>query len=92
MFEVTRERGVDPVLHELVLRHELQHSETILQALRLAGLAPWLDGPRPLPDGGFADVPGGRVMIGAPAHGFAYDNERPGTRSSWSRSGSRAGR
>jgi len=78
MLEVTRERGVDPVLHELVLRHELQHIETMLQALRLAGLAPWLDGPRPLlAVDGFADVRGGRVTIGAPADGFAYDNERP---------------
>ncbi|WP_022929039.1 SUMF1/EgtB/PvdO family nonheme iron enzyme [Patulibacter americanus] len=41
--EVVAERGVDPELHELVLRHELQHTETMLQAMRLGGLAPWLD-------------------------------------------------
>jgi iron(II)-dependent oxidoreductase len=47
--EVVAQRGVDPELHELVLRHELQHTETMLQAMRLGGLAPWLDA---LPGGG----------------------------------------
>ena len=31
-------RGVDPVLHEMVIRHELQHTETMRQAMRLGGL------------------------------------------------------
>ena len=40
-----RERALEaPVtdgeLHELVIRHELQHTETMLQAMRLAGLLP----------------------------------------------------
>ena len=35
-------RGVDPVLHELVLRHELQHTETMRQAMALGRAA----GPR----------------------------------------------
>src|SRR5205085_11698775 len=40
-----RERALEaPVgdgeLHELVIRHELQHTETMLQAMALAGLAP----------------------------------------------------
>ena len=59
--EVLDERGPDPVLHELVLRHELQHTETMLQAMRLGGLAvPELDGPPRMtaPDG-WVDVPGG---------------------------------
>src|SRR4051795_10833692 len=30
----------DGELHELVIRHELQHTETMLQAMRLAGLTP----------------------------------------------------
>src|SRR5262249_24058972 len=34
--------GVDPVLHELVLRHEMQHTETMRQSMTLA---------RQLPDG-----------------------------------------
>src|SRR5919109_265848 len=33
-------RGPDPVLHEMVLRHELQHTETMRQAMRLGGLLP----------------------------------------------------
>jgi gamma-glutamyl hercynylcysteine S-oxide synthase len=75
------DRGVDPVVHEMVLRHELQHTETMRQAMRLgdllapgepllapvdgAGCAPWLD------------VPAGSFAMGAPDGVFAYDNERP---------------
>src|SRR4051795_3170846 len=33
-------RGPDPVLHEMVLRHELQHTETMRQAMELGGLLP----------------------------------------------------
>src|SRR5919202_539239 len=33
-------RGADPVLHEMVLRHELQHTETMRQAMRLGGALP----------------------------------------------------
>src|ERR1700712_2538849 len=32
--------GPDPVLHELVLQHELQHTETMRQAMDIAGLLP----------------------------------------------------
>src|SRR6478609_366076 len=39
-----RERAVqappDETLHELVIRHELQHTETMLQAMRMAGMEP----------------------------------------------------
>ncbi len=61
----------------MVLRHELQHTETLMQqTLWLAGLA----APRPgAADGtGFelVDVPGGTFAMGA-GGGFAYDNERP---------------
>src|ERR687887_1195960 len=44
-------RGPDPVVHEMVLRHELQHTETMRQAMRLGGLLP-PGGPPPQPPGG----------------------------------------
>jgi gamma-glutamyl hercynylcysteine S-oxide synthase len=73
-------RAADPVLHEMVVRHELQHTETMRQAMELGGLLPpgepTLD---PLPaDGGeeWVTIPAGRFRMGAGDHGFAYDNER----------------
>ena len=74
----------DPVLHELVLRHEQQHNETMLQALALHGLPQPHLGPRPQVAAGTltgleaVGVPGGPCTIGTDTHGFAYDNERPG--------------
>jgi gamma-glutamyl hercynylcysteine S-oxide synthase len=72
-------RGVDPVVHEMVLRHELQHTETMRQAMRLGGLLPAGEPPSQPPPGadGWLTVPGGPCSIGAEAGGFAYDNERP---------------
>jgi iron(II)-dependent oxidoreductase len=67
-------------LHELVIRHELQHTETMLQAMRMAGLEPPdFGGPGAVRGSGLelVDVPAGAVEIGAGADGFAYDNERP---------------
>jgi gamma-glutamyl hercynylcysteine S-oxide synthase len=85
--EVIDQRGVgDGVLHEMVLRHEHQHNETMLQTLQLARLRDYeLAEQRPLPavpDPAFTglemvEVPAGSCTIGAPARGFAYDNERP---------------
>ncbi len=77
--EVMDERGPDPVLHELVLRHELQHTETMLQAMRLGGLdVPELAGPPAMSAApGWVDVPAGEAWLGAGGEGFAYDNERP---------------
>jgi iron(II)-dependent oxidoreductase len=80
-----RERALEaPVadgeLHELVIRHELQHTETMLQAMALAGLLPPdFAGPAPLGGDGLAmvEIPEGPVEIGSPPEGFAYDNERP---------------
>ena len=83
--EVLAERGTgDGVLCEMVLRHELQHSETMRQTLAIAGLlaateqglagAP-LD-PRAVAEG-WLELPAGRFAMGAAAEGFAYDNERP---------------
>jgi iron(II)-dependent oxidoreductase len=76
------ERGVgDGTIYELVLRHELQHSETMRQTMALAGLLPAGEpplGPRgDAPADGWVDVPAGPFEMGAPAEGFAYDNERP---------------
>jgi len=70
-------------VYELLLAHELQHDETMLQLLQM------VDGYEPLrPEfspGFAATAPGpetiaveaGEYTIGAPPRGFAYDNERP---------------
>jgi gamma-glutamyl hercynylcysteine S-oxide synthase len=86
--DVIADRGDDSMLVELVIRHEQQHNETMLQTLELARL----DGYRlPRRDGGrdsgsvasihtgleLVEIPAGPFTIGAPAEGFAYDNERP---------------
>jgi iron(II)-dependent oxidoreductase len=69
----------DGVIFELVLRHELQHTETMRQAMMIAGLLPAgeprlapLSGPE-----GWIELPAGPFAMGAGAEGFAYDNERP---------------
>jgi iron(II)-dependent oxidoreductase len=76
----------DGVLHELVIRHEHQHNETMLQTLQLARLEhyvpPVLAAAAPaarttLTGLELIEVPAGSCTLGAPAHGFAYDNERP---------------
>lgn len=72
---------------ELVLRHEHQHAETILQSINLARVA-WAPDLPPAQGevaaslaatGGleFIEVDGGEFLQGADAVGFAYDNERP---------------
>ena len=87
VLDVIDDRGVgDGVLHEMVLRHEHQHNETMLQTLTLAALPGYeLAGRRPVPDGApsgthtgleLIEIPPGPCTIGAPARGFAYDNER----------------
>jgi iron(II)-dependent oxidoreductase len=85
--EVIDERGIgDGMLHEMVLRHEHQHDETMLQTLQLAQLSDYeLAGRRPDPEAPrpfftgleLVEVPPGPCTIGATARGFAYDNERP---------------
>jgi iron(II)-dependent oxidoreductase len=72
---------------EMVIRHELQHCETMRQTLAIAGLLSPADraaGDLPLDDvdGGAHErvwiaVPAGPFEIGADSTGFAYDNERP---------------
>jgi len=75
----------DGTIYEMVLRHELQHSETMRQTMAIAGLLPPGDDarlseplPRP-PDEAdeWIELPAGPFAIGASWVGFAYDNERP---------------
>jgi iron(II)-dependent oxidoreductase len=89
--EVIEERGVgDGIVHELVIRHEQQHNETMLQTMQLAHLGGFRTtgnlAPRrarnpnqPTRCTGLEllPVPPGPCTIGASAKGFAYDNERP---------------
>jgi gamma-glutamyl hercynylcysteine S-oxide synthase len=69
----------DGVLCELVLRHELQHTETMRQTMAIAGVLPRGEPPAAAPsaDTGWVEIPAGRFAMGAPPTGFAYDNERP---------------
>jgi iron(II)-dependent oxidoreductase len=74
--------GTDPVIHEMVLQHELQHTETMRQAMMIAGLLPPGEPSlRALPGAGRDDwlrLPAGTHALGAPGDGrFSYDNERP---------------
>ena len=73
------ERAGPSELHELVLRHELQHGETMRQAMFLGGLPAGRDEHAPVIGAGRppAEMAGGPAWIGADADGFAYDNERP---------------
>ena len=87
---LARDRGIgDGTLHEMVVRHEHQHCETMLQTIQLARLAgypaaagiartptvtPSSDGTTGLE---LLEVPAGPCTVGAPPTGFAYDNERP---------------
>lgn len=77
----------DPLLregfvYEMLLAHEQQHNETMLQLLQMVDGYEPLDaadgGPSTPPQSGpeMVAVAGGEHEIGAPAHGFAYDNER----------------
>jgi iron(II)-dependent oxidoreductase len=85
--EIVDQRGIgDGTLHEMVLRHEQQHDETMLQTIQLARLHGYeFAGRRPGPSATdsahtgleLIEIPGGPCTIGAPGQGFAYDNERP---------------
>jgi gamma-glutamyl hercynylcysteine S-oxide synthase len=69
----------DGVVCEMVIRHELQHTETMRQTLALAGLLPAGE-PALAPLGeadGWVQVPAGTFEMGAGTEAFAYDNERP---------------
>jgi len=71
----------------MLIEHEHQHNETMVQAMQLAGE----DIPSPAPEGARAPaaspapgngpmtvhIEGGPALLGAGIEGFAYDNERP---------------
>ncbi|HSZ70063.1 MAG TPA: SUMF1/EgtB/PvdO family nonheme iron enzyme [Solirubrobacteraceae bacterium] len=73
----------DGVLGELVLRHELQHTETMRQTMALAGILPAGEPPAAsiptaaIDVASWIEIPAEDFMMGAPSEGFAYDNERP---------------
>jgi iron(II)-dependent oxidoreductase len=69
----------DGTVCEMVVRHELQHQETMRQTMALAGLLPAGE-PRLEPVAGeneWIEVPAGPFEMGASQDRFAYDNERP---------------
>ncbi len=88
--EVIADQGVgDGIVAELIIRHEQQHNETMLQTLQLARLEHYrLDGRRGTARAArpsatshhtgleLIEVPAGGCTIGAPPTVFAYDNER----------------
>jgi iron(II)-dependent oxidoreductase len=86
--EVLARNGPDEV-HEMVLQHEQQHNETMLQAIELARFdtAPGLV-PAPRRSPGAArhtgleaiEVPAGPFLMGARAGRYSFDNERPAHR------------
>src|SRR3954464_4218499 len=73
----------DGYVFNMVLQHEYQHNETILQTLQLKKGEPYR-APRAItfarrliPPGGEVRFDGGRVTIGTNDRSAAYDNERP---------------
>ncbi len=76
----------DGYVYRMVLQHEYQHDETILQTLQLKLGAPYRPAKRrPLPagtdlgrPGDMVLFPGGAVELGTDDRSAAYDNERPG--------------
>ncbi len=81
--ETLAERGAgDGVIAEMVVRHELQHRETMRQTLAIAGLLGEHDAAaRDRPIDARAEwvaIGAGSFELGADAaDGFSYDNERP---------------
>jgi iron(II)-dependent oxidoreductase len=78
--QVAEMQGIgDGVLFEMVLRHELQHCETMRQTMDIAGLLPAGEPALAACDSpaGWLSIPAGAFEMGAGARGFAYDNERP---------------
>jgi gamma-glutamyl hercynylcysteine S-oxide synthase len=84
--EAVRERaranlgGVSPFIAEMLVQHEHQHNETMLQTMQLA--EPGVYRPPRAARGGAAavgeiEIEAGPVEIGFEGDGFAYDNERP---------------
>ncbi len=75
----------DGYVYRMVVQHEGQHQETMLQALQLRTdpeySAPQRSAPRravrTFSDGEMVRFPGGEVLIGTDDRSAAYDNERP---------------
>jgi iron(II)-dependent oxidoreductase len=74
----------DGAVYEMVLRHELQHSETMRQTMAIAGLLTpgeqaKIDAPLRVLEAAeeWVAIPAGPFAMGAGLQGFAYDNERP---------------
>ena len=71
---------VSPFIAEMLIQHEHQHNETMLQALQLAEpgvFAPERRTPAGTAATGSLEMEGGRMEVGDAGAGFAYDNERP---------------
>ncbi len=78
----------DGAVHRMIVQHEQQHQETMLQAIGIrpelayAPAAPsraqWRR--RPVDDTDRVAVPGGTVTIGTDGRRWTYDNERPAHR------------
>ncbi|HJQ10763.1 MAG TPA: DinB family protein, partial [Gemmatimonadaceae bacterium] len=73
----------DGYVYHMVLQHEYQHNETILQTLQLKKGDPYraprartYEG-RPAFATNMVEFPGGRITIGTDDRSVAYDNERP---------------
>jgi gamma-glutamyl hercynylcysteine S-oxide synthase len=83
--DVIATQGIgDGFIAEMIVRHEQQHNETMLQTIQLAQLPGCDVQTPPTPPATpsstgleMVEIPGGPVTLGAPATGFAYDNERP---------------
>ena len=79
----------DGFVYEMLLAHELQHNETMLQLLQLVEgyelppqiaaehTSPRIPGTAASGQVEMVAIEAGEHEIGAPARGFAYDNERP---------------
>jgi iron(II)-dependent oxidoreductase len=84
--EAVRERAranigaVSPFIGEMLVQHEHQHNETMLQTLQLAEpgvYAPERERPAGKAASGSVEIEAGAAEIGDAGEGFAYDNERP---------------
>jgi iron(II)-dependent oxidoreductase len=78
--DAIEQRGVgDGRIHEMVLQHELQHTETMRQTMGIAALLAAGEPPRAELDREpeWLEVQGGCFQMGSPQEGFAFDNERP---------------
>jgi iron(II)-dependent oxidoreductase len=74
--------NADGFVWEMVIQHERQHNETMLQTLQFAEPGVYRPDRAALPGVAaegpeLVEVPAGRVEVGAGHGGFAYDNERP---------------